>query len=370
MQRDTVCRVTMDARRLMLAVDACHACTDLDAWPEVALAQLGQLVPCDFAAFNDFDPESDRYVAIVSSGAMPPGWDEVWAKFGLQNPAYRRVAEQGDVGPMRLSDFIDQPTLRSTELYRRLYGPMGVNYQIGMAIEAPRPQITALVLNREKRDFTRSDLETVRLMRPHLRRSYENARAHSGLRRDRDRLEHAVAAANVLVVELDSDGFVVDMTPRARSTLERHQLATDGTELMGELAAWVARTREGNAPAGTSLRTTAGVLGASIVPGPNGAVLLLEQTFDRNSTSLPLTAKERQVLETIAGGATNAQAAEELRVSARTIAKHLEHIYAKLGVPNRGTAVALYLARAARASRASQQGEIPTKRTGQAESRN
>jgi DNA-binding CsgD family transcriptional regulator len=52
-----------------------------------------------------------------------------------------------------------------------------------------------------------------------------------------------------------------------------------------------------------------------------------------------LTKREAEVLELVALGLTNTLIALELALSERTIAKHLEHIYAKLGVANRTAAV-------------------------------
>jgi DNA-binding CsgD family transcriptional regulator len=53
-----------------------------------------------------------------------------------------------------------------------------------------------------------------------------------------------------------------------------------------------------------------------------------------------LTAREVEVLGLLDGGLSNAEIAGELALSERTVAKHLEHIYAKLGVRNRTAAVA------------------------------
>ena len=53
-----------------------------------------------------------------------------------------------------------------------------------------------------------------------------------------------------------------------------------------------------------------------------------------------LTKREAEVLALGALGLTNTQIALELALSERTVAKHLEHIYAKLGVANRTAAVA------------------------------
>jgi len=52
-----------------------------------------------------------------------------------------------------------------------------------------------------------------------------------------------------------------------------------------------------------------------------------------------LSRRQRQVLTMVAEGWTDAQIAHRLLISPRTASKHLEHIYARLGVPNRAAAV-------------------------------
>ena len=53
-----------------------------------------------------------------------------------------------------------------------------------------------------------------------------------------------------------------------------------------------------------------------------------------------LTAREREILDLIADGATNTHIADTLRVSPATVRKHLEHVYEKLHVSTRTAAVA------------------------------
>jgi len=53
-----------------------------------------------------------------------------------------------------------------------------------------------------------------------------------------------------------------------------------------------------------------------------------------------LAARELEVLNGIAAGATNSQLAAALGVAPSTIATHIEHILAKLHVPNRAAATA------------------------------
>lgn len=54
-----------------------------------------------------------------------------------------------------------------------------------------------------------------------------------------------------------------------------------------------------------------------------------------------LTARERQVLERVAAGDRNAEIAIRLGISPLTIRKHLENVFAKLGVENRTAAAAM-----------------------------
>jgi DNA-binding CsgD family transcriptional regulator len=55
---------------------------------------------------------------------------------------------------------------------------------------------------------------------------------------------------------------------------------------------------------------------------------------------LTLSDRERAVLDLVALGRTNTAIAHALGVSPRTVAKHLEHTYRKLGVSSRAAAVA------------------------------
>ncbi|MGE5286668.1 MAG: response regulator transcription factor [Micromonosporaceae bacterium] len=53
-----------------------------------------------------------------------------------------------------------------------------------------------------------------------------------------------------------------------------------------------------------------------------------------------LTEREVRTLELVASGHTNVAIGHALNISPRTVAKHLEHIYAKLSVNNRAAAIA------------------------------
>jgi DNA-binding NarL/FixJ family response regulator len=80
--------------------------------------------------------------------------------------------------------------------------------------------------------------------------------------------------------------------------------------------------------------------------GPNEFLLRLAQDSSANtpaefSSELGLTSREGEVLTWLSKGKTNRDIAQILGLSPRTVDKHLEQIYAKLGVENRTAAAAI-----------------------------
>ena len=60
---------------------------------------------------------------------------------------------------------------------------------------------------------------------------------------------------------------------------------------------------------------------------------------ERVPADAPLTAREREVLRWLGGGKTDRDIAHILIISPRTVHKHLQRIYEKLGVETRTAAV-------------------------------
>jgi DNA-binding NarL/FixJ family response regulator len=69
------------------------------------------------------------------------------------------------------------------------------------------------------------------------------------------------------------------------------------------------------------------------------ATLMQEQPSTHTAHASELTAREIEVLRLVASGLTDAQVAEKLVISTRTVNSHLSSIYSKLGVNTRTAAV-------------------------------
>jgi DNA-binding CsgD family transcriptional regulator len=78
-----------------------------------------------------------------------------------------------------------------------------------------------------------------------------------------------------------------------------------------------------------------------------GSALLLSE---RSSCEGMLTARERDVMRCVEDGLSNAEIARELWIQPTTVRKHLENIFAKLGVRSRTAALSKLLLSRAKAS--------------------
>ena len=156
----------------------------------------------------------------------------------------------------------------------------------------------------------------------------------------------AVDVAGLGVVLLDTQGRMAWRSPQAMRWLE----AAPG--LQGEPGAarvrnWLQQAvAEGEAhtalPGGAQLQ--ARHLGQA---GPGETMLLLRQSAaapdsgQHRLSGAALTPRETEVLSWLAKGKTNRDIADILGMSPRTVNKHLEHIFEKLGVETRTAAAAI-----------------------------
>ncbi len=83
----------------------------------------------------------------------------------------------------------------------------------------------------------------------------------------------------------------------------------------------------------------AGVVQRSLVAIDHQVAVMQRMTGARTGTDLGLTGRELAVLQLIAEGATTRRAARSLACSPRTVEKHLENAYRRLGVNDRLNAV-------------------------------
>ena len=160
------------------------------------------------------------------------------------------------------------------------------------------------------------------------------------------------ASAHAVIV-LDRQGQPIWQTSKALAWMERYFPGDDTTTLPPSLRSWIVQhlTLAGTDPGAVPplrVQQQDGALCIRFSHGERSGDLLL--LFDESAPVKPvsppmdgyqLTPREQDVLAWLAKGKTNRDIADILGMSPRTVNKHLEHIFVKLGVETRTAAAAL-----------------------------
>jgi DNA-binding CsgD family transcriptional regulator len=159
---------------------------------------------------------------------------------------------------------------------------------------------------------------------------------------------------------MDTDGTITWQTPRAREWLADYLSDPGCSQRWRQMLSWIDEAALGKTPAGDlsppfSLTRNAGRLQIHYLGLTEGGerLLMLEEhrddlTAQRLTHRLGLTARQAEVLNCLSGGKTDRDIAQILGMSPRTVNKHLERIYVKLGVETRSSAAVIAMQTLAR----------------------
>lgn len=237
------------------------------------------------------------------------------------------------------------------DLYTRVYRRFYTEYQIALVLPTPTPTFVGIALNRERRDFSEEDRAVLNVARPHLARLHRDLQVQRALRGSLGALQRAVEVSGQGVIVLDAASRARLVSPQAARWLSIYFPSSDG-ELPPAVRTWLARRRVASTarttppPAEPLVIERGGVRLVcrwlpALTPSDHDTIVLEEQAAP--AVAAGLTRREREVLTWVARGTRSAEIARALAVRPCTIEKHLERIYAKLGVHSRTAAVAVGL---------------------------
>ena len=163
----------------------------------------------------------------------------------------------------------------------------------------------------------------------------------------------AMDEAHRYLLAINSEGLILWSTPQAAKLLERTlpDSVKSGFQLPSHMVDWLSQHVE-NAANGSSKFVLSDTDEHQILisyvghSGPDEFLIrIMEDNFKITQTNLSesfgLTLREAEVLVWIANGKSNRDIGAILKLSPRTINKHLERIHRKLGVENRTAAAAM-----------------------------
>jgi len=156
--------------------------------------------------------------------------------------------------------------------------------------------------------------------------------------------QSALDASNRPLLALDGEGRVLWTTPKSAAILDRRFGVAVGGQLPPALAGQLQRLAKGEARVKQDFADGRVEFAAVATKGEERHFRLTETLEGADEKLLAqrhgLTEREAEVLLWISRGKANREISEILGISPRTVNKHLEQIFEKMGIENRASAAA------------------------------
>jgi DNA-binding CsgD family transcriptional regulator len=317
-----------------------------EPFPVHVLEGLRVLVGCDWASYCELDRRDRQQLGLVECPVFDvqlPDEEAIFWRIVDQHPLCR-AQKHGRFDALKLSDFHGRRELHRLEVYADWFRPLGIEYELEVAIPSPLEHTKTFLFDDQRRDFGERERALLNLLQPHLAQLHRAAAVRRVADSARAVLEDGRDLGGHGVLMVDAQGVVEVASPQARRLLDDYVADAGGTRLPAALTRWLeeqrAAARAGRTPTGLSIDGPSGTLIIDLDRrGATDVILLSERTAPDHDPAA-LSTREREVLALVRDGLRNAEIAEALWVSPATVRKHLENIYEKLDVHTRTAAVA------------------------------
>ena len=303
-------------------------------FPSRLFACLKTCFSGDFYSYDEHTENQARRIELYPASAVNvdvlTGWID-------QRPEIRGVYKHG--GPPSILHFWAPFCPCRSDLHDELLILLGQRHQLRATIFDQRSQLN-VVLSRSAKSFSGEECQMLETLRPHLVQAYKSSNQSSFS-------SEAIGVAEVGFLVTDRKGNIDYATPKARKLMRQYFHPKSDLALPDRIQTWLEEDRKLDRVTPLhELRIDFGRISLivemiSTTDAPQHR-LLLRETVQRLESQplemLGLTKREAQVLFWASQGKSNGEIAIILASKVRTIAKHLERIFAKLMVENRTAA--------------------------------
>ncbi len=338
--------------------------TDRTSFINAALAQLTGVVPSDLTTLSLCDLEQGTRRVVGRKGeSLSPADRAAFDRHFREHPLVRFHSSHPAGPTRRISDCMTPQGFRNSALHSDYYRRIGINYVMALPLRIDSANVVSVVLNRSHGDFKDGERAVLDSVRQPLAAIYRNLVACEEAGIGLKRISRLAADGGWEMMRVTLAGRILDASPAALRLLGRffpEYACAPQAQLPRTLLEWFARSRNWGLerPAIShgqpfTLSRLGSRLSVHFVPDPDdtsgGYLLVKVERLELSAADLahlPLTGREGEVLALVAAGKTNSEIAAILAISARTVQKHLEHIFQKLGVETRTAAAVRALAAA------------------------
>ncbi len=348
-----------DWNNLFSALSILHSNIESDTLGERCVAAVNKVISAEITAFDFF---TDEGVHTGNHWYDPPGAIsqtafEIFAHVAHEHPFSPDVFGKRRFDAMKTSDFLTTQQFHRTAIYNEFFKVCSVDNQLLAAFsDAPNSLIT-FNFSRTKSDFSEEERLKVNLIAQHLRIAFLNAHKIERFQQTEMDLNAVLESKSNGVIVLNPDKQIVYESVFARRMLEKYFAGEKdkSAALPEKVDGWLNSEcgKFGNdkfvLPSQVfKIERERESLEISLIYNAETQekTLLFEESRRHSPKMLErlnLTKRETEILFWISQGKTNKDIGELLGISPRTVNKHTDNIYVKLGVENRTSAVSVAL---------------------------
>ncbi|WP_292918534.1 helix-turn-helix transcriptional regulator [Nitrosomonas sp.] len=345
-----------DLRTLSVFVRDLYQLRPHDEFTTHLIDSLPSITEGEFTSYNEFVVGSPT--VIYKSDQLPHCPNPLhYAKILEDNlhehPVVAHFLRTNDKSAHTFSDFISARKFQATTLHNEFYKPLKMSFLLFMGLRAGK-RMLSISRHRNDREFPHRAKTTFNAIHPHIQQALANSLAVTRMHNELEAFHKASDNGQQGVIYVTGRGRMRFASLHARQLLKEYGLETGPASdfLPTHLRDWLSHLRKmvewrDDVPSVTAPLVIKGESGQLTIrrigQGLNDVLLFEEQQTIPSLNQLRhfgLSKRELEVLGWVARGKTNPEIGQILNISRRTVQKHLEHVYLKLGVENRMAAVA------------------------------
>jgi len=338
-----------DLLALNRAIGEIYTARDMESFYRSSFNSIQSIIPSEHCSFNDVILHPTRFLKVTASSQMH---NNVIGKHltALNTHLHEHPLNPHFLSdtPVKTSDYSSKNRFVRLALYNEYYKHLDIETQIVFSIPVSREKTALVALSRKSPDFSERDRLILALLKPHLISALRNVMEHSSTRLAKDLLHKSAEAEKQGAVLFQSNGKIVCISPFAKKMFAKYFNVTldIGNALPKRLLKWfkireLSKSVEREA---LTLEKENNILLVRLIndftTGDN--IFVVTETSPtarvRDLTEYDLSSRETEVLTWLAKGKSNIEIAMILSISKRTAEKHMENIFAKLGVETRAAA--------------------------------
>ncbi len=350
----------LDYQQLLDFLHRLYAARSLAEYRAKIITDLPRLVRADPIGYNELerDQAGVRLTVFQATAWFQPHQDlELFGRLVPEHPLIARYWMGGSDEVLKFSDFLSPRDYHRLGLYQQYFRRFEIEDQMAVTLLTGARNLIGIALCRTRRNFRERERQMLALARPHLVQAFHNARALDAARRRAAEGDGAPAEPPLIV--LDASGRRLIYPESAGRLLHKYFVARSrGGGIPAGLMRWAAAQREAMnrlQPCSPLVLEREGsrLVVRWVAQEEFTCLLLAEEPATASGARLDLSPREIEVMQWVGQGKTNYEIAAILAISVRTVQKHLENIFVKLGVETR-TAAADRVWRAQRGGPASE----------------